>query len=209
MLWVALPAVGVLLAVGTAGAKGLPVESVSVATVQPHAGQPVFVVIRFAPGFKLGDEDAWAAHEIAAFPKARTDREGWPLDRTDAGLPIALHRVSDTVFRGSFAVADPGDYVIVSWSSFYSYEDRGRGIVVTREFPTPLRLHIADAPTAVTGSGATSTLAIGLITAFAVVTLAVVGMWSVRRRASHLRPEQPAVRPVKDRLLVGDAPRRP
>jgi len=209
MSCVALAAVGVIVAVGSAGAKGLPIESVSVATVQPHAGQPVAVVVRFAPGFKLGDEYAWAAHEIAAFPAARTDRDGWPLDRTDAGLPIALHRVSDTVFRGSFTVADPGEYVIISWSAFYSHEDRNRGIVVTREYPIPLRLHVPDAPTALTGSSGTSTPAVGLIAAFVGVSLAVVGIWSVRRRASHLRAEHPSVEPADDRRLVGAGPRRP
>jgi hypothetical protein len=215
MLCVGLGALGVVVAAGSAAAKGLPVESVSVSTAQPQTGQPIDLVVRFERGFDLGDEFAWASGEIAVYPAARTDRNGWRLDRNDRGLPIQLHRVSRSVFGGSFTVTDPGEYVLVSRSASISHDDRlrlgphaCRGCV-WRENVAPVRLHVADGATTQTGSSGTPMLAIGVTAVSVTVIVAAAFLCLARRRGLRQRPEEPAVTPVEDRVLVGDGPKRP
>jgi hypothetical protein len=205
---------GVVVAAESAAAKGLPVESVSVSTAQPQTGQPIDVVVRFERGFDLGDEFAWASGEIAVYPAARTDSSGWPLDGNGSGLPIQLHRVSQGVFGGSFTVTDPGEYVLVSRSASISHGDRlqngGRcRPCVWRDNVAPVRLHVADGATTPTGSSGTPMLAIGVTAASVAVIVAAAFLWLARRRGLRQRPEEPAVIPVEDRVLVGHGPHRP
>jgi hypothetical protein len=186
MLCAGVAAVGALVAAGSASAKGLPVGSVSVSTAQPQAGQPVEVVVRFADGFDLGDEFGWASGEIAVFAVARTDSSGWPLDRNDPGLPVRLRRMSKGVYRGSFTVADPGEYVVVSRSAIVSHEDRLRGFVARPDFPVPLRVHVVSAATGKpSGSSGISMLTIEVSAAFVAVIIAGAGIWFGSGRRSQ------------------------
>lgn len=209
LMCVGLAAVGLVLAVGPAGAKGLPIESVSVSSARPQTAQPVDVVARFGRGFNLGDEFAWASHEIAVFPVTRTDRNGWPVDRDDPGLPVQLHPVGNGVYRGSFTVADAGQYVVVSWSAFYAHEDPLSGVTETRDYPVPLTIRVAAAATAAPSSSGISMVTIGVIAACVGMILAIVALWSRGRRRSRHRHEELAAEPVEDRVLVGDGPYRP
>jgi hypothetical protein len=144
-----------LLFAAPALAKALPVDSVVVETPRPEAGQPVAVVVRFGDNFDLGDY-AWENAEVSALPTARTNPQGWPLDRNDRGVPIKLHRVGKGMYRGSFVVVSPGDYVLVDWSSVYAKDDRAAGVVVTRTYPTPIKVHVraSSAQVRATGSAA-------------------------------------------------------
>jgi hypothetical protein len=186
MLCAGVAAVGVLVAAGPASAKGLPVGSVRVSTAQPQAGQPVEVIVRFADGFDLGDEFGWASGEIAVVAAARTDSSGWPLNRNDPGLPVRLQRMSKGVYRGSFTVADPGEYVVVSRSAIVSHEDRLRGFVARPDFPVPLRVHVVSAATGEpSGSSGSSMLAIEVSAAFVAVIITGAGVWFGSRRRSQ------------------------
>jgi hypothetical protein len=186
MLCAGVAAVGVLVAVGPASAKGLPVGRVSVSTAQPQAGQPVEVVVRFADGFDLGEEFGWASGEIAVFAAEGTDSSGWPLNRNDPGFPVRLHRMSKGVYRGSFTVADPGEYVVVSRSAIVSHEDRLRGFVARPDFPVPLRVHVVSAATGEpSGSRGISMLTIEASAAFVAVIIAGAGIWFGSGRRSR------------------------
>jgi hypothetical protein len=185
---VAVGVVGValLLGDGVAAAKVLPVDSVAVVTAQPKDGQPVDVVVRFGQNFDLGDF-AWEDNEVAVFPAARTDANGWPLDRNDRGAPVKLRRVGRGVYRGAFVVADAGEYVLVDWSSVAAKEDRASGVVTTRSYAAPVRVRIAGATSAAPASGSGSASrdhwalgAAGLIAC--VVAGAGVAAWRRRRR---------------------------
>ncbi len=206
MLCAGVAAVGILVAVGPASAKGVPVGSVSVSTAQPQAGQPVEVVVRFADGFDLGDEFGWASGEIAVFAAARTDSSGWPLDRNDPGLPVRLHRMSKGVYRGSFTVAQPGEYVVVSRSAIVSHEDRLRGFVARPDFPVPLRVHVVSATGEPSRSSGISMLTIEVSAAFVAVIIAGAGIWFGSGRRSQQRAGDT---PAEDRLLLSDGPHRP
>ena len=203
ILLVGLAGTSVLGTLGPASAKVLPVESVSVSTTRPHTGKSVDVVVRFGDGFDLGDQFAWAMNEIAVFPTTRTDRDGWPVDRNDQGLPVRLRRVSKGLYRGSFTVASPGAYMVVSRSAFYANEDRLRGVVVTGDFAAPLRVPVAAA--ASTGARIFSTVAVAVFAGCAALAGLAV-WWRGRRRGSRRSSEDG---PVEERVLVGEgAPRR-
>ncbi len=215
ILYVGFTAIGVFGAVGSAAAKGLPVTSVRVSTSQPQAGQSVDVVVRFGRGFDLGDQYGWAGDEIVVFPTARTDGNGWPLDRNDPGVPVQLHRVTKGVYRGAFTVADPGEYVVISRSAFYSHEDPALGGAIAQDYPVPLRLHVAratDAVAAPSGSGSgsegISMITVGVLTASVVAVVTVVAMSWRRRRGSRQRPDEAVSSPGEEHVLVGDGPYR-
>lgn len=192
-------AAAVVLVVGVpASAKILGVESLKVTTARPHVGAPVTVVVRIGNGFHLSPQLGWAKNEIEALPTERTDRDGWPLDRADLGLPIRLHLVRAGVYRGSFTVADPGSYVVISRSAFYANEDRLRGVVMTGDIAAPIRVHVAAA--ASSGSGSSwMALAAALMTSAALAASAV--WWRRRRRQQQNASDVPAQ--SEERELVG------
>jgi hypothetical protein len=215
--------VGVLLSSSAAEAKILPVDSVAVVTAHPKAGHPVDVVVSFGENFDLGDF-AWENGEVSVLPAARTDVngwpldrtitdvDGWPLDRTIAAIPVKLHRVSKGVYRGSFIVTQPGEYVVVDWSSFYAKEDRARGVVMTRSYAAPIRVRIyaamqAHAPS-VSGSTSHDHLTLGGAVLIGCVAMAAgVAAICLRRRRARRIVEIPPSH-GGDRILVGSGSRQ-
>lgn len=175
-----------LVTVGPVTAKLLPVDSVLVETARPQATRPIDIVVRFGNDFDLGDEFDWAQNEVSVLPVERTDTQGWPLERTDRGQPVALRRVGVGAYRGSFVVSEPGTYVIVEWSSFYAKEGRSAGVAAPREYPAPIKVQVAEvaATTHATGSssgdsGITAPLALAGVAIAAVAATAAL----YRRRA--------------------------
>jgi hypothetical protein len=134
-----------------AGAKILPVTSVSLAPAQPAIGQPFDVVVRFAPGFHIGDYP-WENDEVVLLPAAQTDSAGWPRVHDFGGTPVPLRSISNTVYRGHATVDRPGDYVVVARSSVYAHEDDLQGFV-SRPLAPPVRVHVAAAPESSSWSG--------------------------------------------------------
>jgi hypothetical protein len=109
--------------------------------VQPTVGYRVDVLVRFGPNFELSDAE-WENHEVSVIPAGRADAKGWPLDRTVRGTLVPLRRISKGVFRGTFVVRRPGDYVVFAWSSVYAREDRLHGFVTKGHYATPVRFRV-------------------------------------------------------------------
>ena len=153
-----------------AGAKGLPIASVSVSTATPTVRKPFTVTVRFEPGQDFGDYP-WEDVEVSVLPAALTDAQGWPVASLDGrGKYIPIHRVGFGVFRGTAVVRHPGDFVIVDWSAVVIRHDRAQGIVnVGPNDATPVRLHVVRAAGASTAwwwivGGIGVGLALGLLT---------------------------------------------
>ncbi len=202
--------VGVLLSSSAAEAKIPPVQSVAVVTPHPQAGHPVDVVVRFGNNFDLGDFD-WENGEVAVLPAARTDVHGWPLDRNDRGVPVRLHRVSKGVYRGSFLVTQPGEHVVIAWSSVSAKADRARGVVMTGRYAAPLRVRIdattqAHAPS-ISRSTSDDHLTLGGALPIGCVAIAAgVAAICLRRRRARRSVERTSS-PDGHRVLVGSGSR--
>jgi hypothetical protein len=130
----------------SAGAKALPVVSVTVTTKSPTVGKPIEVLMRFAAHQDLGDFD-WENAEVATIPLDRADSSGWPLRSDDIGTALRLHRVGFGEYRGSFTVRRGGWYVVFDRSSRIVHED---GLVVNGLSPAayarPVKVFVAGSP---------------------------------------------------------------
>lgn len=102
--------------IAPAGAKALPVVSVTVMTKSPTVGKPIAVLMRFAAHQDLGDF-AWENAEVATIALDRADASGWPLRSDDMGTALKLHRVGFGQYRGSFTVRRGGWYAVFDRSS--------------------------------------------------------------------------------------------
>jgi len=141
-----LVAAALAVSMDAAAAKILPVASVAVVTPRPTTGGPIEVALRFAKGTPIGFGDApWENFEVSVIPKSRADANGWPLDIGDRGFPVPLRYVGQGVFHGSVVIDQPGDYVVVDWSSVYARDDRLAGVATLRRYPAPVRLRVNDA----------------------------------------------------------------
>ena len=185
--WVAI---ALLWQADAAFAKILPVTSIEVTTVQPTVGHRVDVLVRFAPNFKLGDAE-WENHEVSVIPTSKADAKGWPLDRTDRGTPVPLRRIGKGVFRGTFVVRQPGDYVVFAWSSVYAREDRLHGVVTKGHYATPVRLRIdgnasiAAQRVARTAAHKSSPTSLALWVAASVLAIGIAARLAIRRVRSR------------------------
>jgi hypothetical protein len=196
--------VGIAFLVGAdaAGAKILPVDTVEVVTTQPTAGHPIAVVVRFGENFDLGDF-AWENSEVGVLPADRTDADGWPLDQNDRGVAVPLRRISKGVYRGTFVVNQPGDYVVIDWSSVYAHDARAHGDLVTRTYAAPIRVRIGAAAPATARSVASSgahrvpTLDLAAWVASCAVLIGIVTATAIRRRTRPSRTAA-AVSPKND-----------
>jgi hypothetical protein len=141
-----LSATAVVAAVTPAGAKALPVVSVTVTTKSPTVGEPIAVVMRFAAHQDLGDFD-WENAEVATIPLGRADASGWPLQTDDIGTALKLHRVGFGVYQGSFTVQRGGWYVVFDRSSRIVHGD---GLVVNglppAAYALPVKVFVAGSP---------------------------------------------------------------
>jgi hypothetical protein len=136
----------VLAEVGPAGAKALPVVSVTVTTKTPTVGKPIAVVMRFGAHQDLGDFD-WENAEVATIPLDRADASGWPLRSDDVGTALRLHRVGFGEYQGSFTVRRGGWYVVFDRSSRIVHGD---GLVANGLSPAayapPVKVFVAGSP---------------------------------------------------------------
>ena len=136
----------VVAGVVPAGAKALPVVSVTVTTRSPTVGKPIAVLMRFAAHQDLGDF-AWENAEVATIPLDRADSSGWPLRSDDIGTALELHRVGFGEYRGSFTVRRGGWYVVFDRSSRIVQAD---GLVVNGLSPAayalPVKVFVAGSP---------------------------------------------------------------
>jgi hypothetical protein len=176
----------VVTATVPAGAKGLPIASVSVSTTTPTAGKPFTVTVRFLPGQDFGDY-GWENEEVTVLPATRADARGWPLSFEDRGRAIPIHRVGFGVFRGTAVVRTPGDYVVVDGSAVIERIDRAQGIVNVRgPYAFPVRIRVVRA-----SSGSSFPWApVGLGAAAVVGLLAITRARRMRGRAIEDEPEE-------------------
>ncbi|HEX4493153.1 MAG TPA: hypothetical protein VH914_18265 [Acidimicrobiia bacterium] len=168
-----------------AGAKVLPIASVSVSTPTPTVGKPFTVGVRFQPGKDFGDYP-WENNEVFVLPAARADAQGWPLSNEDRGKAIPIHRVAFGRFRGTAVVRTPGDYVVIDGSGLSARVERAQGVVnIPGTYASPVRLHVVRAATGSAWPSIVVTVAI--VVALAVAALMVA--MRRRRRAPGTVPE--------------------
>jgi hypothetical protein len=166
-----------------AGAKGLPIASVSVSTATPTVGEPFTVTVRFRPGLDYIDA-GWEDFEIFLLSAARTDAQGWPLVPGEQGKSIPIRRVGFGVFRGGAVVHTPGEYVLLDTSSLSAHIQRAQHFaIINGGDASPVRVNVVAPARA---SHTTTWLVVGagaFLLAGAIVT-------TRRRRRSASEPEE-------------------
>jgi hypothetical protein len=168
----AVAAAALAMAAPPAGAKGLPIGSVSVSTV----------TVRFRPGLDYIDA-GWEDFEIFLLSAARTDAQGWPLVPGEHDKSIPIRRVGFGVFRGTAVVRTPGEYVVLDTSSLSAHIQRAQHFaIINGGDASPVRLHVVAPARA-------SHTTTGLVVGGGAVLLAAAIVMTRRRRAGS-EPEE-------------------